>query len=369
MTVPTKEQIEAVIEQIKDVESRNYIESDGDQASCWFQPEGGGVVGRALFQGAPIGELEPFADLPSRAKAELLVTCVDWEGFTVDQRHDVSRRVIDGEGPPFWMDGVQVLLDARSENPKGQTIGEFAEEERQGRVEDWVKEEHEYHRPLEGGPGMDTVIGPSQAEAFQVRPLTEQLIDATHLDLWPSVAVIVDFGIDSESHLGALQYAIKHGEVTPQELDAAMGNGAKLTEIAQRGDNPYRDVTFRTSWDLMQPEPADEPKWYDTKALFAEIRADELAASGIDNGGVDAATHGQREEGVADAVQHLEPQSAILMGDELDRMLTEIEKSWQPGQGHPATLDRAEALNMLGGTRSKEAEQGRDAQEKEGREL
>jgi hypothetical protein len=54
-----------------------------------------------------------------------------------------------------------------------------------------------------------------------------------------------------------------------------MGDGAKLTEIAQRGDNPYHDVSFRTSWDRMSPEPTDEPKWHDTKALFAEIRAEE----------------------------------------------------------------------------------------------
>lgn len=107
-----------------------------------------------------------------------------------------------------------------------------------------------------------------------LRPLTEQLINAVLLDVWPGNAAIIDFGIDSSSHLGALQFAIKHGEVTPQELDAAMGNGAKLTEIAQRGDNPYRDVVFHTSWDKMRLEPLDEPAGEDNEALFTETASD-----------------------------------------------------------------------------------------------
>src|SRR5438309_2236371 len=49
----------------------------------------------------------------------------------------------------------------------------------------------------------------------QVRPLTEQLINAVLLDAWPGNAAIIDFGIDSTEHLGALQFAIKFGEVTP----------------------------------------------------------------------------------------------------------------------------------------------------------
>ena len=97
-----------------------------------------------------------------------------------------------------------------------------------------------------------------------VRPLTNQLIDCCYLDVWPGNAAIVDFGIDSDRHLGALQFAVREQLVTPQELDAAMGNGPKLTEIARRGSNPYRDVTFSTSYDWMAIEPEgdkpDQPK-------------------------------------------------------------------------------------------------------------
>ena len=98
-----------------------------------------------------------------------------------------------------------------------------------------------------------------QDQTRPVRPLTEQLITAVLLDIWPGNAAIIDFGIDSDRHLGALQFAVKFGEVTPQELDAAMGNGAKLTEIVQRGENPYRDVVFKTSWDKLRIEQEDLP--------------------------------------------------------------------------------------------------------------
>jgi hypothetical protein len=116
-----------------------------------------------------------------------------------------------------------------------------------------------------------------------VRPLTEQLIAAVLLDIWPGNAAIIDFGIDSDRHLGALQFAIKFGEVTPEELDLAMGDGAKLTEIVQRGDNPYRDVTFRTSWDKLSPEPREAARQA-KESLLAK-----LDAAARDRGGPDRA--------------------------------------------------------------------------------
>jgi hypothetical protein len=171
---------------------------------------------------------------------------------------------------------------------------------------------------------------PTTEQNRPVRPLTEQLIDAVLLDAWPGKAAIVDFGIDSTEHLGALQYAIKFGEVTPQELDAAMGNGAKLTEIVQRGENPYRDVTFHTSWDKMFLESPEEPGGQDNKALFAEIRADEHAARVRDYGEADAATYDQRVRDGAATVNHLPPELAPLTEPEMERAVFEAERSWSP---------------------------------------
>src|SRR5262249_5908145 len=66
--------------------------------------------------------------------------------------------------------------------------------------------------------GFETQASP-EGQAQPVRPLTQQLIECCYLDIWPGNAAVVDFGIDSDRHLGALQFAIREELVTPQELD------------------------------------------------------------------------------------------------------------------------------------------------------
>jgi hypothetical protein len=139
-------------------------------------------------------------DLSETQRPDALKVAIDWKGFTESQRDGVISRALEGKEPESWMDGIDV-----------------------------------------------------DGERF-IRPLTQQLIECCQLDVWPSKATVIDFGIKTSSHLGALQYAIREELVTPHELDAAMGKGDKLTEIAQRGENPYRFVTFRTAWDDLGPE-------------------------------------------------------------------------------------------------------------------
>ena len=110
--MPTKEQIATATDHIKDVIARNYIEGDGDMCSCVFQPEGGGRVGMGIFQGIPVGTPEPFANLPSWGKAELLVTYVGWQGFSDSESSLVHQRVIDGKSLDSWMDGIDVTKSA-----------------------------------------------------------------------------------------------------------------------------------------------------------------------------------------------------------------------------------------------------------------
>ncbi len=100
-------------------------------------------------------------------------------------------------------------------------------------------------------------IGFEDYEFEDISPLTKELINCCELDVWPGIAAVVDFGIDSTSHFGAIQFAVREQLVTFWELDAAMGKGEALTEIAQRGKNPYRDVTFKTAWDKMSTDPED----------------------------------------------------------------------------------------------------------------
>lgn len=88
-----------------------------------------------------------------------------------------------------------------------------------------------------------------------MRPLTEQLIRCATLDEMPDTACKVDFGIEPPNEVekfGALQYAIRRGLVTEEELDAALGDGKALTEIVNRGDNPYA-CEIKTAWDDMVP--------------------------------------------------------------------------------------------------------------------
>jgi hypothetical protein len=126
--MPTKEQIATVVANIKDVIGRNYIEGNGDMCSCWFQPEGGGRVGMGLFQGVPVGTPEPFADLPSQGKVELLTTYVDWKGFTDVQKRSVINVVLEGESHNFFevmMDGIKPSVA----NPEKEQFKRILEEQ------------------------------------------------------------------------------------------------------------------------------------------------------------------------------------------------------------------------------------------------
>jgi len=86
--------------------------------------------------------------------------------------------------------------------------------------------------------------------AKEIRPLTRRLYECLRLDEWPSRATCLDFGIETEKHLGALQWAVRVEGVSIEALDEACGNGEKLTALVSR-KNPYRGVSFRTPWDSL----------------------------------------------------------------------------------------------------------------------
>ena len=89
-----------------------------------------------------------------------------------------------------------------------------------------------------------------------IREMTRNLVLALKLDIWPSRATCADFGIQSEAHLGALQFAVLQDGVTEEQLDAALGKGAEIQKLISP-KNPYRHAVFRTSWDDMPTEPDD----------------------------------------------------------------------------------------------------------------
>lgn len=343
--MPNREQMAAVVERIEWLQSMSYL------------IDGGVVSGPVSDAAQPWWE-----DLDRDQQQTVLDEDVDWAGFTEAEKLDIERRVLAGEDPEFWMDGVkpevtpleraEAEITAIKERENNRTIGPTDD---LGLGEDWVvigtidlgkwqhwtepqrlvvlqemvnwqgvddaarrrllEREVDFSQiaPLDQRNILgevwhenDSVPAARGAEAARsveaaanpsIRPLTQQLIDASWLDVWPGHATVIDFGIDSDQHLGALQHAIRYGLVTPEELDAAMGHGDKLTAIAQRGNNPYRDVTFHTSWDAMRldPEPAgdgprmvegDIPATASTSAAAASLTPSPYDLSASRNQGV-----------------------------------------------------------------------------------
>lgn len=87
-----------------------------------------------------------------------------------------------------------------------------------------------------------------------MKPVTEQLINNAMLDTVPeSRACRVDFGIRTTSIFAAYQWGVRRGTFTGEELDAALGNGPKLTDLLARGGNPHA-CTITTVYDMLPPE-------------------------------------------------------------------------------------------------------------------
>ena len=80
-----------------------------------------------------------------------------------------------------------------------------------------------------------------------IRPVTKLLFEAMTLDIWPnSSAAIVDFGLESQSHYEALHAPIRAGQITLEQLDAALGSGSKLTALVRSTPaNTHKEIVFR----------------------------------------------------------------------------------------------------------------------------
>ena len=90
----------------------------------------------------------------------------------------------------------------------------------------------------------------------EVREMARKLYMALILDVWPSPSTCMDFGIASQAHLGALQFAVREDDVTEEQLDAALGKGAEIQKLISP-ENPYRGVVFHTVWDDLPKRPEE----------------------------------------------------------------------------------------------------------------
>lgn len=88
--MPTPQEIETVSQRIEWLQSMSYLIEDGKLAS--------GPVSDAVA---------PWWDSLSREQQDtVLREDVNWTGFTEAQENSVIERVLDGQEPEFWMDGI-----------------------------------------------------------------------------------------------------------------------------------------------------------------------------------------------------------------------------------------------------------------------
>jgi len=84
---------------------------------------------------------------------------------------------------------------------------------------------------------------------FDEMEMAEELVECLKHDRWPSIATVVDFGIDTPSHLGALQSAY-WGGCNVYDLDRVLGDGNAITQLVQAvPEQRYPDVRFVTVYD------------------------------------------------------------------------------------------------------------------------
>jgi hypothetical protein len=93
----------------------------------------------------------------------------------------------------------------------------------------------------------------------KVKPVTRGLIEAIVFKDLPTPAALNDFGIESPRHYEAISRPLLNDEITFAQLDAAYGNGPKLTELVNAAaSNPHKGIVFETPWDHILPR--DGPK-------------------------------------------------------------------------------------------------------------
>ena len=94
-----------------------------------------------------------------------------------------------------------------------------------------------------------------------MRSVTQNLINSFTNDEPLRPAALVDFGLDGEHRQdkwACLRNAFIKGLTNAEELDVALGNGEKLTEIAHRtlnapGTEHYKErIVFRTAYDDLE---------------------------------------------------------------------------------------------------------------------
>jgi hypothetical protein len=207
----------------------------------------------------------PWSELGEAVRLEELEGEVDWLGITDKQKEAVLSREVDFS--KITRDQLNNAFERL-----GSYDLEIDVDERPARR---LFDEANYVKAVAKAGRV-----PFGEQMEQVRPVTRNLIESVTADAWPRAAAIVDFGIDSQQHYEALYYPIRNGEIAPSVLDAAMGNGARLTELTRHAPgNPHKEILFHTSWDeLLGREPWQAEQQADSSTVAADTQSDQAAA-------------------------------------------------------------------------------------------
>lgn len=80
----------------------------------------------------------------------------------------------------------------------------------------------------------------------------DSLVKSIFMDVFPSIAVCVDYGISSQTVYEAYYYPIKKGSLSADDLHKMAGDGKKLTEFLKNcKDNPHKEIVIKTIYDEM----------------------------------------------------------------------------------------------------------------------
>lgn len=97
---------------------------------------------------------------------------------------------------------------------------------------------------------MSTSDRPARNRRLPPHPVTRSLTRAIRENVWPGPAAAEAFGLKTIKHAEALYAAVRSGEVTEDELDAALGDGPAITRLVTRSAaNPHKAIEFVTGWE------------------------------------------------------------------------------------------------------------------------
>ena len=71
-----------------------------------------------------------------------------------------------------------------------------------------------------------------------VRPVTQTCFSALMMDVWPSPAAIVDFGIDTQEHYRVLQSCIRSGNITLENVEEYAEAGVERISVGAITHSP-----------------------------------------------------------------------------------------------------------------------------------